>query len=87
MRLAKDFLSRFEKLTPPDDVLRRVVANAVHQVTKLPTKKKDVSISNNVAFIKTSSIGKSVIRTKRGEVLEEVFKEFPKAREVLRDVR
>lgn len=87
MKLAKDFLSRFEKLTPPDDVLRRVVANAVYGVTKIPIKKKDISISNNVAFVRTSSIGKSVIRTKRGDVLEEVFKEFPKAREILRDIR
>lgn len=87
MRLAKDFLSRFKALTPPDDAVRRAVATAVSSVAGVPITKKEVSVAHGVAFIKASSVAKSAVRAHRGEILAELFRELPKARESVRDVR
>ncbi len=87
MKLVADFLSRFQHLTPPDEALRKAVAVTVLAVANVPIKKEDVSIANGVAFIRCSSIARSAIRTKRGMILTELFKELPNARDTLRDVR
>lgn len=87
MKLVNDFLARFQNLTPPDDALRRAVASAVAFAAKVPVKKEDVSISNNVAFIRCSSIAKSAIQVTRGAILTELFNEMPKARNAVRDIR
>lgn len=87
MKLAKDFLSKFHSLTPPHDAVKRAVANAVQAVAHVPIAKKDVSVTRGVAFVRASSIAKSAIRLKRGEILEHVFSALPKARETVRDIR
>lgn len=87
MKLIGDFLSRFQNLTPPDDMLRRVLADIIKKQARVPVTKSDVSISNSVAFIRCSSIAKSAIQVKRGAILLELFEEIPKARESIRDIR
>ncbi len=87
MKTLDNFLSKFQNLTPPDDALRRAVADIISTITKVPIKKSDVSISNSVAFIQCSSVAKSAIRIKRGAILEELFLSLPKARERVRDIR
>jgi hypothetical protein len=87
MKLAKDFLSRFHALTPPDDAVRRAVADAVSSIAGIPATKKDVSIARGVAFVKTSSVAKSSLRMHRIEILEQVFHALPKARDAIRDIR
>jgi hypothetical protein len=87
MKLVNDFLARFQNLTPPDDSLKRAIANAVYSVARVPVKKKDVSISNSTAFVECSSIAKSALHLKRGAILEEVFQQIPNARGKLRDIR
>ncbi|MES2134728.1 MAG: hypothetical protein V4449_00605 [Patescibacteria group bacterium] len=87
MKLVNDFLARFQNLTPPDDAIRRAVASSVSFIAKVPVKKEDISISNNVAFVKCSSIAKSAIQVARGAILAELFQEIPKARNIVRDIR
>lgn len=87
MKLIGDFLSRFQNLTPPDDALRRVIADIVKKQTRVPITKLDVSITNDIAFIRCSSIAKSAIQVKRGAILSELFEEIPKARASIRDIR
>lgn len=87
MKLVGDFLARFQNLTPPDDVLRRIVATTISSIAKVPLKKEDVSISNSIAFVRCSSIAKSAIQIKRGAILAEIFQEMPKAKNALRDIR
>lgn len=87
MKHAKDFLSRFQNLTPPNDAIRKAVANAVYSVARIPVKKADVTVTNGVAFVICSSVAKSALRVSRGAILEELFRELPKARELVRDVR
>lgn len=87
MKLIGDFLARFQSLTPPDDALRRVIADIVERKARVPAIKADISISNGVAFVRCSSIAKSAIQVKRGEILTELYEELPKARESVRDIR
>ncbi len=87
MKLVSDFLARFQNLTPPDDALRRATAAAISFAAKVPIKKEDISISNNVAFVRCSSIAKSAIQIARGAILAELFQEMPKARNAVRDIR
>lgn len=87
MKLAKYFLEKFHALQPPDDSLRRVIAEAVRSVAGVPVTVKDISISHGVAFVRSSSVAKSAIRTQRVEILDQIFSTLPKARDSIRDVR
>ena len=87
MKLAKDFLSRFQSLTPPDDSVRVALAKTVHTIAGVPVGKKDITLSRGVAFINCSSVAKSALRAVRADILKELYLELPKAREVVRDVR
>jgi hypothetical protein len=87
MKSAGDFLSKFQKLTPPDDALRKAVASAVHAVVQAPVTKTQVKIQNSVAFIQVSSIAKNKIRLHRREILDLIYESIPKARESIRDIR
>lgn len=87
MKLAGDFLSKFQSLTPPDEAIRSAIAKTVNAVAGVPVTKKNVSLARGTAFIECSSIAKSAIRVHRGEILAELFIELPKARELVRDIR
>jgi hypothetical protein len=87
MKLAKDFLSRFQSLTPPDDAVKNAVAKIVHNISGVPAAKKDITLARGVAFVNCSSVAKSAIRAQRGEILKELYLELPKARETVRDIR
>lgn len=87
MKLAKDFLSKFQSLTPPDDSVRVALVKIVHGTAGVPVAKKDVTLSRGVAFINCSSVAKSALRAVRGDILKELYTELPKARETVRDIR
>lgn len=87
MRQLSGFLSRFKDFVPPDDALKRAVAEAVHNSAGVPVGKADISLGNGVAFIKASSVAKNAIRLQRGRILDELYRAYPKAREKVRDVR
>lgn len=87
MRPAGDFLSRFQKLTPPNDALRRTIAQAASFVLGVRVEKGQVTIHNGVAFVDVSNVAKHKLRTERRAVLDEVYERLPKARELVRDVR
>lgn len=87
MKQAKDFLSRFKNITPPDDALRRAVAKAVVNIAGVRIKREDVTLQRGVAFIKCSSVAKSVIRTARLAILTEIARDIPSARDSIRDIR
>jgi len=87
MKLARDFLSRFQNLTPPNDSVRKAVSSALGETLNLHVPPGSVSIQNGVAHVKVSSVAKSTIRLNRGKILDAVFERVPKARESLRDIR
>ena len=87
MKDAGSFLAKFARLTPPNDAVRRAVAESVSAIAGVPIKREDVSVARNVAFIKCSSVAKSAIRAARVEILEDIVRRMPKARDIVRDVR
>ena len=87
MKKIGNLLSRFQNITPPDDAVRRAVAKVVSDVTGVRIQREDVVIQRGVAFVKCSSVAKSVIRGMRPAILEELAKEIPSARNSVRDVR
>lgn len=87
MRSAGDFLSRFQKLTPPNDALRRAVAHAVTKVLGTTVAKDKVRVQNHVAFVDVSSVAKHKLRLERRELLDLIYEQLPKARDLVRDVR
>lgn len=87
MKLVGDFLARFQNLTPPHDALKRAVTNALFDVLKISVSMEQVSIQNGIAFVRTSSIVRNKIHLERARILETIFTEMPKARDLLRDVR
>lgn len=87
MKKIGNLLSRFQNMTPPDDAVRRAVAKAVVDVAGVKIKREDVTLQRGVAFIKCSSVAKSVIRSRRAAILAEVAAGLPKARDQVRDIR
>lgn len=87
MKSAGNFLSKFEKLTPPNDAVRRAVAVAVGKVVGKQITKTQVKIQNQVAFVDVSSIVKNKIRLERKEILELVYESIPKGKDLVRDIR
>lgn len=87
MKSAGSFLSRFEKLTPPNDALRRAVAKAATTILGKTVTKEQVRIQNRVAFIEISSVERSKLRLERQELLDLMCESLPKARDMVRDIR
>ena len=87
MKKIDGLLSKFQNITPPDDAVRRAVAKAVFNIAGVKVKREDVTIQHGVAFIKCSSVAKSVIRISRTAILSELAHELPKARDSVRDIR
>ncbi len=87
MKQAGAFLARFQKLTPPNDAIRRAVAEVVKSVAGVPITRDQVRVVRGTAFITCSSVAKNAIRRVRAEIFEELEKKLPKARNEVRDIR
>ncbi|MBX9765034.1 hypothetical protein K2X83_00100 [Patescibacteria group bacterium] len=87
MKRAGSFLDRFEKLTPPNDAVRRAVAEAIRKVTGVPVTREKVKVVRGVAFVTCSSVARNAIRIARGKIFEELAKILPKAGQQVREIR
>jgi|CXWL01.1.fsa_nt_gi hypothetical protein len=87
MKKINSLLSRFQNITPPNDAIRRAVAKAISDIAGVKIKREDVTLQRGVAFIKCSSVAKSVIRSSRSAILSEIVRELPSARDTVRDLR
>ncbi|MBU6310740.1 hypothetical protein KGO06_02270 [Patescibacteria group bacterium] len=87
MKSASDFLSKFHKLTPPNDAVRRAVAQAVSAVLGTHIPKERIRVHNGVAFIELSSVARNKLRIERQSVLEVLYERLPSARHTVRDIR
>lgn len=87
MRLVGDFLSRFQNLTPPNDSLKKAVAESIREAVGVKLSKNAVRIDQRVAFISASSVLKNTMRINRGKILELLYEKAPKARDTVRDIR
>jgi hypothetical protein len=87
MKLAGDFLKKFQSITPPHDSLKTAIVDVVYQITSKKISKRGVEIRNGVAFLSESSVFKNVLRVKRAEILTLLYETLPKSRESVRDIR
>ena len=87
MKRAASFLDRFQNLTPPNDAVRKMVAEVIKNIAGVPITREQVKITRDVAFITCSSVARNAIRRSRTDILEELAKRLPKARELVRDIR
>jgi hypothetical protein len=87
MKLASDFLSKFLRLTPPNDSLRRAVASAVSQVLGSPIDKGAVRVQNGIAYVEVSSVAKSKIHIERRAILDLIYEKLPQSEKLVRDIR
>jgi hypothetical protein len=87
MKRAKDFLSKFKDLAPPNDAVQKAVAEAVNRIAGVPISRSDVSLTRGIAFVSCSSVAKSAIRAHLIDILTELYQSLPKARELVRDIR
>jgi hypothetical protein len=87
MRQLSGFLSRFKSFVPPNDSLKKAVAKAVTDIAGVSVSKDAITFGNGVAFVKCSSVAKNAIRIARGQILEEVYRDHPRAQEKIRDIR
>lgn len=87
MKQIGDFFSRFASLTPPNESIRIALVRAIEEVLGAKVSKEQIRISRGVAYVQAGSIIKSSVIMRRGDILDRVYLEAPKARDVVRDVR
>jgi len=87
MKSAGDFLSKFHSLTPPNDAVRRHLADAIQAVSSVPVTKSQVRVDRGVAYVQVSSIAKNKIRIERRQILDHLYEKMPKSKELVRDIR
>jgi hypothetical protein len=87
MKQAGSFLARFNNLTPPDDAVRRAVADAIKNIAGVPVTRSQVKVTRGIAYVTCSSVAKNTIRRFKVEIFAEVSKLIPKARQHLHDIR
>ncbi len=87
MKSASHFLGKFDKLTPPNDAVRRAVAAAINAVLGTTLSKADIRVQNSVAFVSVSSVLKHKIRLERAEILSAIAERLPAGRHGVRDLR
>lgn len=87
MNPLSDFLARFKNMTPPHGAVKKALVRALKDGAGVDVQPSDISFGNGIAFIRASSVAKNAIRLSRARILEDVFREYPKARETVRDIR
>ncbi|XKT74630.1 MAG: hypothetical protein ACJKTH_00885 [Patescibacteria group bacterium UBA2163] len=87
MKLIGDFLDRFQNLAPPNDSVKVELIAALKETVDVSCSKKQITISNGVAYINVSSVVRNVIHVNRALVFENLFERLPRAKEVVREIR
>lgn len=72
----ENFLKRFTLLTPPDDAIRGAVREIIEKEINISIEKKNISVHNNIIYIKTKPLFKNEIFIKKQTILKELEKKF-----------
>lgn len=81
-----EFLNRFKKLAPPDEVVRLSLAQAIEKITEIQIPPNKISVRRDIAFVGTEHPSiKSEILLKKEEIL--LFLKQQLNRDLLRDIR
>jgi len=81
----KDYLSKFAKLTPPDDSLKKFFIRLVEKELKITLDKKSLKLQNKIFYLTASPIIKNEIFLKKNILLEKLKVFSPN--ETINDIR
>ncbi len=66
------FLKRFQVLTPPEGVAKRMVVEQVERVCGIALTEKQVRIQGTVAYIQANSVLRNELMLRKGEILRRI---------------
>ena len=72
MKSLADLLSKYNKIVPTDSLKKSAVVEVIDRMFDLKLEKKDVSVSNNIIFLKCSTKLKAEIFMHRTEILKKL---------------
>lgn len=67
-----NFLIKFKNLKPKDSDVKKTIINSVSKILKIEIKESEISVKNEVIYIKTNSIIKNEIFINKSKILKEV---------------
>ena len=81
-----DFFKRFKHITPPDEVVRKIVVKTIKEMFGVDISIKDVSVKNSIIFINTKPTIKSELFIRKSQFISQIKKEVGE-NIILKDVR
>lgn len=66
------YLSKFKKISPPDDFLKKEISILIEKEIGIPIQKKNVEINRGIIFIKEKPIIKNEIFLNKKNILEKI---------------
>ncbi len=85
MRPLREYLARFTNLTPPERVIKDVVAAAVKKVCGFIVSTEEIKLSGSKVHLKIDSVRRSEIMLHKAAILREVAETLPGKR-IVRDL-
>jgi hypothetical protein len=67
-----DLLSKYKNLVPTDSLKKEAAILIIDKLFEIKLEKKDLSVSNNIIYLKTSSKLKSEVFIHKAEILREL---------------
>ncbi len=72
MIILKELLSKYKNLVPTDSLKKEAVIEVISKCFKINLEKKDISLSNNIIFLKTSTKLKSEVFIHKKDILRDL---------------
>lgn len=72
MILLSELLSKYKNLVPTDSIKKEAVIEVISKCFQIDLEKKDISLSNNIIYLKTSTKLKSEIFMHKKEILRQL---------------
>ena len=85
MKLLSDLLSKYRNLIPTDSLKKEAVIEVIMKCFNINLEKKDISLSNNIIYLKTSTKLKAEVFIHKAEILRDL-KEILK-QNTLKDIK
>lgn len=72
----KDLLGRFDNVLLGEEAKIECIRNAISLITKIPIKKEEIEIKNNIIYLNIKPIYKSEIFLKQEEIFRKLSESF-----------
>jgi len=81
------FLSRFERLTPPERSIKKAFQDIAKEVLGVTVHEKEMSIRGGVLYINTNSVLKSEIVINKARILRDLSEKLSNSKRLIIDIR